>query len=431
MLKDDSRKIKKGDIFIALKGTLNDGHDYIDEAIKNGACMVICEHGDYNCDTICLNDTKKFLNNYLKLYFPDIKVIGITGTNGKTTTAFLIYQALNMLDVKCAYIGTIGFYIDKKICDLKNTTPSSLDLFEMINEAYESGCKYISMEVSSHALDQGRCDFINFDYAFFTNLTRDHLDYHYTMENYALAKQKLFKNLSKLNIVNIDSPYKDYFLVNNYITYGFNLSDYRISNNNGFYLNQDKYITHLYGKYNLYNISCVIILLQLLNIDKKKIKQVIKKLKAPEGRMKTIKYKNNTIIIDFAHTPDAMENVIKSLDKYNHLYIIFGCGGERDRGKRPIMGNIATKYASYTIITNDNPRGEDENDIVRDILSGIINDKYEIELNRVKAVQKGIQLLEKNDILLLLGKGHEKYQALKNGDVYYSDLEEVLKCIRR
>ena len=427
MLRDDSRKVKKGDIFIAIK----DGHNYIDDAIKNGAETIICEHGNYNQDTVYLKDTKEFLSNYLKINFPDIKVIGITGTNGKTTTAFLIYQALNMVDIKCAYIGTIGFYIDKKICDLKNTTPSSLDLFEMIKKAYKEGCKYISMEVSSHALDQGRCDFIQFDYAFFTNLTRDHLDYHGTMENYALAKQKLFKNLSKLNIINIDSPYKDYFLINNYITYGFGMSDYMISNEKCFYLNYDKYIMHLYGKYNLYNMSCVIILLKLLNIDKKKIKHVIKRIKAPEGRMKIIKYRSNKIIIDFAHTPDAMENVIKSLDRYNHLYIIFGCGGERDKGKRPLMGDIATKYANYTIITNDNPRGENENDIVKDILSGIKNNRYEIELNRVNAVQKGIQLLEKNDILLLLGKGHEKYQALKNGNIYYSDLEEVLKCIRR
>jgi len=431
MLKDNSQKIKNGDIFIAIRGVNNDGHSYINEAIKNGAKMVICEYGNYSVDTVICKDTKEFLNNYLKVNYPKIKVIGITGTNGKTTTAYLIYQALNILNIKCAYIGTIGFYLEKKVKDLNNTTPSSLEIFNMMNEASKNKYEYIVMEVSSHALDQGRCDFISFDYAIFTNLTEDHLDYHKTMENYALAKQKLFKDLSKINIINNDSEYADYFKINNYVTYGFKKSDYNINVKKYFSVNNNVYKTKLYGKHNVYNLSCVVVLLNLLKIPKYMIKKVIYKLKAPDGRMKTINYFSNKIIIDYAHTPDAFKNVINSLNNYHKLYIVFGCGGNREREKRALMGNIATNCADYVIITNDNPRYEDENAILLDILKGICKNNYEIELNRGKAIEKGIQLLKKNDILLVLGKGHEKYQIIKNNKIFFSDLDEVLKCIRR
>ena len=181
MLKSNSKDINKGDTFIALKGTKYDGHDYVNEAIKNGASMVIVEHGNYPVTTMVVKSTIDYLNTYLKVLMPKINIIGITGTNGKTTTAYLIYQALNELNIKCAYIGTIGFYLDKKIRDLNNTTPGNLELFDYINKAYESGYQYIVMEVSSHALKQGRCNFIDFSYASFTNLTEDHLDYHLDM----------------------------------------------------------------------------------------------------------------------------------------------------------------------------------------------------------------------------------------------------------
>ena len=432
MLKDNSKDIKPGDIFIALKGYRSDGHKYIKDAIKNGAKMIICEHGKYDVQTVICDDTKEFLNSYLKLFYPKIKVIGITGTNGKTTTAYLIYKALNMLDIKCAYIGTIGFYLDKKIKDLDNTTPSSLELFNMMNLASLNNFEYLVMEVSSHALNQGRCDFISFDYSIFTNLTEEHLDYHKTMECYAKAKQILFKDLTKgISLINNDSKYANYFKFHNFYTYGFSASDYNISVDKNINVNNNVYKTRLYGKYNVYNMSCVIILLDLMKIPYKKSKNVIGKLLAPEGRMEIIKYKSNKIIIDYAHTPDAMKNIINSLEKYRKLYIIFGCGGNRDKLKRPMMGKIASESADYLILTNDNPRYEDEIKIIADIKKGILKNNYEIILNRQKAIEKGIQLLKKNDILLVLGKGHEKYQIIKNKKIYFSDLDEVLKCIRR
>ena len=432
MLKDNSKLIKKGDIFIALKGIENDGHDYIEEAIKNGAKMIICEHGKYDIDTVECDDTKLFLTNYLKLFFPDIKVIGVTGTNGKTTTAYLIYQALNKLNIKCAYIGTIGFYLDEKIKDLVNTTPSSLELYNMIEEAYKNNYEYVVMEVSSHSLSQGRCDFIDFSYTIFTNLSRDHLDFHKTMHNYALAKQRLFKDLSHgINIINNDLFYTKYFKIGNYVTYGFKKSDYQISMKKGFSVNNSKYRMNLYGKYNVYNMSAVITFLKVINIKDNDIKKVVSLIHAPEGRMQVINYLCNKIIIDYAHTPDAMKNVINSLDNYNNLYIVFGCGGQRDKTKRPLMGKIASMSSKYVIITNDNPRFEDEKIIINDILKGIKKYNYEIELNRKKAIKKGIHLLKNNDILLVLGKGHEKYQILKDKKVYFSDMDEVLKCIRR
>ena len=195
MLKSDSRLIKEGDTFIAIKGDVYDGHMFIEEAIKNGATEVIVEKGEYNVSTKKVVSTKEYLNSYLKDKMPNIKIIGVTGTNGKTTTCYLIWQMFKMLGVKCAYIGTLGYFIDGKEKELINTTPGSIELFELINHSYKCGCRYVVMEVSSQALSQGRVDFIGFDYAIFTNLTQDHLDYHKTMDSYACTKQKLFKLL--------------------------------------------------------------------------------------------------------------------------------------------------------------------------------------------------------------------------------------------
>ena len=220
MIQNDSRKVKKGDIFIAIKGVVNDGHDYIDEAIKNGASKIICEYGK----GVIVKDTKKYLEDYLKDNYYDqikhLKLIGITGTNGKTTTAYLIYQALNQLGIKCAYIGTLGFYMDGIYQKLNNTTPDLLELYQLLLKAKK--CQYVVMEVSSQGLSYGRVETLKFDYCIFTNLTEDHLDYHKTMENYAASKQLLFKKLksSGVSIINIDDKYHNYFKTNQTITYG-------------------------------------------------------------------------------------------------------------------------------------------------------------------------------------------------------------------
>ena len=299
--------------------------------------------------------------------------------------------------------------------------------------AYDNNYNYIVMEVSSHALKQKRCDFIDFSYAIFTNLTEDHLDYHKDMSDYMETKKILFEKLCKgINIINNDSAYALNYKINNYVTYGFTKSDYNIVEfKKNVIVNNVKYKTNLIGKHNVYNMSCVIIILLLLNIDSKTIQNVTKKLLPPPGRLECLKYKTNFIYIDYAHTPDAVLKAIETVSKikHNRLITILGCGGRRDPYKRPIMGMIAINNSSYTIITSDNPRDEDPNTIAKQMVQGLDNSNYEIILNRAKAIKKGIQLLQKNDILLVLGKGHEDYQFVGNRKIHFSDLEQIKKYI--
>ena len=420
-IKDDSRKIVKGDTFVALN-KIHDGHDYILDAIKNGASKVVVEKGLYDVETIVVKDTHEYLVNYLKENYyhliKDLKLIGMTGTNGKTTTCFLIYQALNKAGIKCAYIGTIGFYIDDKIKDLSNTTPDILEIYEMLIMCVENNVSYVVMEASSHALDMHRLDGLEFDYGIFSNLTQDHLDYHETIENYIKAKQKLFDKVKIKTFVNIDDSYKDYFIKDNTITYGLRDSDYYLKDyeinlsGSSFKVNNNSYKTNLIGKHNLYNVLVVIALLNELKIDN--INLIVETLKCPSGRMDIVKKDSNLIIVDYAHTPDAVNNIINSVKELNpnKIITIIGCGGNRDRTKRPIMSKIACSNSDYVIFTNDNPRCEDPNQIINDMLQNLDNLNYEIILNREKAIIKGIQTLTKNDILLVLGKGHETYQII-------------------
>ena len=431
MLQSDSRKIKLGDTFIALKGYNDDGHDYIEDAIKNGASKIVCEHGSYSVKTIIVDNTNEYLNKYLKTNNIDIKIIGVTGTNGKTTTCYLIYQLLNNLGINCAYIGTIG-YIYKDICeDLNNTTPGGLELYYLIKRSKEYGCKYIVMEVSSQALDQKRVDFLEFDYAIFTNLTRDHLDYHKNIDNYINSKKRLFELLKEngKSIINNDDKYSDNFKIYNYKTYGFKNSDYTINKDD--YINGDKYNIPLLCDYNKYNILAAISLLYEMGYKYEDLYNLVSKLKEPSGRMEVINYNSNKIIIDYAHTPDALDNVLNGIKKYvkGRIITIVGCGGNRDKGKRSMMGEIATNLSNYVIFTSDNPRYEDPNKILSDITNLLYNKNYEIESNRENAIKKGIQLLDNNDILLVLGKGHEKYQIIKGKKYPFDDKEVILKNI--
>lgn len=439
-IKIDSRKVSPGDTFIALKGVKSDGNDYIDDAIKRGATKIVCESGKYDVETIIVDDTKEYLKNYLyDNYYDkikDLKLIGMTGTNGKTTTCFLIYQALNKLDIKCAYIGTIGFYIDDEKRILNNTTPNLYEIYNMLLECVDKNIEYVVMEVSSQGIAMGRVETLEFTYAIFSNLTQDHLDYHKTMEEYALAKQKLFKH-TKYAIVNSDDKYSDYFLLDNEnITYGKD-GDYKISNiecsldGSKFKLNDEEYFTKLIGEYNVYNMSVVIILLKLLKINS--IKDIVSKLDSPNGRMDIIKYNDNNIIIDYAHTPDAVEKIIKEVSKirHNRVITVIGCGGNRDKTKRPIMGKIATDLSDYVIFTSDNPRHEDPKKIINDVVCKLDNDNYKIIIKRKKAIKSAIQMLSKNDILLVLGKGHEEYQIIKDKIIPFSDKNIVIKYTRR
>jgi len=438
MIKDDSRKVLKGDTFIALK-KVNDGHDYVKDAIKNGASRVIVERGLYDVETVIVNDTHKYLVDYLKLNYydkiKDLKLIGMTGTNGKTTTCYLLYQALNKAGFKTAYIGTIGFYMDNKIKDLNNTTPDILEMYELLLECVDNNIEYVVMEASSQALDMHRLDGLEFTYGIFSNLTQDHLDYHKNMDNYIKAKQILFENVKEKTFVNIDDEYYKYFIKDNSITYGFNDSDYILNyydiniKNTFFKVNGLSYKTNLIGKHNLYNILAVIAVLSELNIND--IENIVSSLMSPPGRMDVIRKDSNLIIIDYAHTPDAVLNVINSLKeiKHNNIITIIGCGGNRDKTKRPIMSKIACSNSDYVILTSDNPRLEDPNSIIEDMLQNLDNKNYEIVVNREKAIIKGIQTLEKNDILLVLGKGHETYQIIGNTKYNFDDKKIVLDNI--
>ncbi len=446
-IQTDSRKIKPGDTFVAVKCEVNDGHQYIEKAIEAGATKVVVEHAkDYGVETIVVEDTRDYLNQYLKEhynpYIEKMNFIGITGTNGKTTTAMLLHDALNLLGEKTAYIGTVGFYIRKKVCSLPNTTVDTCDMYNLFMQAYEAGCKNIVMEMSSHALENGRCETLEFDYALFTNLTQDHLDEHGTMENYALAKQKLFKRLKSKGtaIINRDDDYFPYFDLkeNHTISFGFEPSNYQIlsyhMSNTGtdftYQIEEKEYSVHtlLLGRYNIYNVLGVIAVLHEMQIPNDTIADLISKLKPPVGRMDTILYKSNSIIIDYAHTPDAFANLFHTVKEFQkgNIYVVFGCTGDRDRTKRSIMTNMVAELSNYFIITNDDPHFEDTTQIVNDMIAGLECDHYEICLDRKLAIQKGIDLLKKDDILLILGKGHEEFMIVGKEYIPFNDKKEVL-----
>ena len=449
-IKYNSKKIQKGDTFIALK-TNNDGHKYIEDAIKNGATKIIAEHGNYPVETLIVENTKDYLVKYLHdNYYKEIEsltLIGVTGTNGKTTTCMLIHNMLNKLGRKTAYIGTNGFYINKFIKELPNTTPEIIDIYDLLIEAKKEGCEFVCLEASSHGLDQNRLAGLKFDYAIFTNLTHEHLGYHKTMENYALAKQKLFKMLrnNKYAIINNDDIYKDYFINsdNTNITYSFNKGDYYVKeyeitplNSRFTIINNNKeftFTTKLLGKHNIYNSLTSIIVLNKIGYTFEEINKILNIVNGPVGRMENIHYKNNNIIIDYAHTPDGVENVLKTAKELhpNRIITVIGCGGGTgsDREKRSEMGNLVLSLSDKVIFTNDNPRDEDPNQIINDLLKNKASDNYIIELDRETAIEKGIKLLTSYDILLILGKGHENYQIIGTTKTHFSDKETVERII--
>ncbi len=448
-IKTDSRKVVKGDTFIALKGNTVDGHDFIDSAIKNGAEKIICEHGKYDVDTINVSDTHEYLKNYLvnnySREFEDLKLIGVTGTSGKTTTCFLTYQILNKLGIKTCYIGTIGCYIDNDVVELSNTTPDILELYNLLLTAKEKGCKVIVMEVSSHSLAEERIKGLKFDVCAFTNLSQDHLDYHKTMEEYCKCKVKIINYLKDNGkiIVNVDDEYSKYFICDKSLSLGINGSNYKIKEFHMenthtdilFNVNNDSYEvrTNLIGKFNVYNYLTSLALINNLGISVNDIINVTDSINAPVGRAQIIKVGTSIAVIDYAHKPDAVSKIIPLFREVTKgkIITIIGCGGDRDPMKRPIMGNIATSLSDYVILTNDNPRTEDEKLIMKDILEGITTDNYEVIYDRKDAIKKGISMLKDNDCLLILGKGHEDYQIIGRTKIHLSDYEEVIKNINK
>lgn len=446
----DSRKVKPGQTFVAIKGYTVDGHDYIDKAILNGATEIIAAHEVESSVPVTIVDDpasyfQKLLVEEYSDEFKDLKLIGITGTNGKTTSAYLTYQMLNLLGKKACYIGTLGFMCGDYFEELPNTTPEILTMYKLLEKAKDLGCEYVAMEVSNFALDLKRIEGLKFVAGSFTNLSEDHLDYHKTMENYMNCKLKLVNYIKKDGVltVNIDDEVSKKFMeiFKNTKTYGFSKADYEIINDDihpdhtnidfTVYGKEYKVTTNLTSKFNIYNYFTMFSILHELGFSCEELIEKTKDLKAPKGRCETYKVKDGFVVIDYAHTPDAVLKVVtayKELAK-GRVITLVGCGGDRDPIKRPIMGEIASHYSDYVIFTDDNPRCENHEKIMEDILNGVTKDNYEVCLDRKEAIKKALDKIEKNDIVLLLGKGHEDYQIIGHTKIHLDDSEEVLKYI--
>ena len=348
---------------------------------------------------------------------------------------------LNLIGIKTAYIGTIGFYIDDMIFKLDNTTPEISLLYNMLYYAKKRKCKVVVMEVSSHALKQDRIYGLLFDSVLVTNITRDHLDYHKTLKDYIKSKQKLIYQTrgKKICILNKKDKYYKKFKIkdNNNLIIGKNVKITLVlmNSSNTYVVVKDKvkkcFILPFMGLFNVYNFLYAYYVIKYLGYNLNPLKDKYYLLKEPPGRMEKVKYKSNNIFIDYAHTPDAVLNVLKTVSKVknNGIITIIGCGGERDKEKRPIMAKAACKYSSLVIFTNDNPRWEDEKEIMKDILKGA-SKNYEVIYDRYDAIRKGVRMLKDNMILMILGKGHEDYQIIKGEKLYFSDKDAAYKVIK-
>lgn len=450
----DSRKIQKGDIFVAMKGFSTDGNNYIDKAIKNGAVCILTDEKEHNFSAYkdisfyYIKDLRKHLGVICaNLYgHPEkkLKIIGVTGTNGKTTSTYILENILE----NSSRVGTTNYRVKDKFYEAHNTTPESMDIIKLMAESVEKGVEYFIMEVSSHALALGRVDMLEFDGAIFTNLTQDHLDYHKTFEAYFKAKchlMDLLKKDAKISL-NVDDKYIKTIHSKKAVSFGIKNGEIRGEvleyTNKGMNIlikvkdEIKKFHTSLIGEYNLYNILGVVSVLINLGIDFNEIVDKISKMKPVVGRFELIENNLNArIVVDYAHTPDGLENVLNTLKNITKgkVYCVFGAGGDRDKTKRPIMGKIATKYCDYLILTSDNPRTEDPLAILSDIEEGIKEQNYtkyiKIE-KREEAIKYAISLLKENDGLMIAGKGHETYQIIGKKTRYFSDQEEVKKCLQ-
>ena len=450
----DSRSIKKGSMFICIRGNTVDGHDYIDESIKKGAkAILIDKKVKYQKDItyIKVNDTKKAMPIIAKNFFENpshrINLIGVTGTNGKTSTVSFIRQIIEYED-KVGSIGTIEICDGDKTIESKNTTPESLDIQRSLNNMIYNDCKYCIMEVSSHALVLDRVEGIDYEIGVFTNLTQDHLDFHKNIENYKKAKEKLFYKTKSINLFNIDDKTGLEFFKNNSnknvknYTYAldkdadFRATDIKLFRDKIEYtlIVKDKMYPvsiPILGYFNVYNSLAAISTCILLGIKCEEVIKRVENLKPIPGRLDYVKNeKGIDIVVDYAHTPDALFNLIKSCRIFTNgrIILVFGCGGNRDKKKRPLMGKIAQQNCDIVIITSDNPRFESEMDIINDILNGIDKNlnNYLIIKDRMDAIKKSIEICEKGDLIIISGKGHENYQ-IKGGKKYFFDDKQIAK----
>ena len=418
----DSRKIKDGDIFVALEGSISDGHKYIKQAIENGAKGVLVSkkvEPEFPVEYILVKDLRKNLGKIASNFYgypqKKLKIIGITGTNGKTTSTYLLESILGK--EKVARIGTVEYKIGDEVIEAPNTTPESLDIVKMCKKAVEKGLEYLVMEVSSHALSLGRVDMLEFDVASFTNLTLDHLDYNENMDNYFQAKRKLFTMLkdSKKSSINMDDIYGDR-LYKEFGGYSYSLTKSADLTGEIVEFHSDGQFVRLnlmgeifeeklaiLGRYNLYNVLGVIGIALQLGIGKNIILEKLKDIKGAPGRFELVNCgQDYIVVVDYAHTGDALENILKSINelKKGRVITVFGCGGDRDATKRPIMGEIAQRLSDIAILTSDNPRTENPHLIIEDVKKGMNGDHYLVEEDREQAIVKAIEIAQKNDIIL-------------------------------
>ncbi len=458
----DSRIAGPSSLFVALKGAKDDGAEYVSQAIDRGAVCIVKDHRHRIpsvADHVCLlevDDARAFLQEIAHRFYQHpsscVDCIGVTGTNGKTTTTYLIDSILSCAGKKCGVIGTINCRFGHKTIPLNNTTPHLLDLCAYLSQMKESGCACCAMEVSSHALEQGRVDGIDFRVGIFTNLTQDHLDYHKDMESYFMAKAKLFLSLkeSATAVINIDDPFGQRLtgmarskrlsyglhhgadVIAEHIQLGFRETNFVMSIGR----NQCHITTRLVGQYNVYNILAAAAACHALGVKMEDIRQGVENMEHVPGRLESVDCGQKfSVFVDYAHTDDALRNVLMNLRavKKTRIILVFGCGGDRDKSKRVKMGRVASELADFSIVTNDNPRSENPQEIVERIVAGFAHDRYLIILDRKDAIARALAMAQAGDVVVIAGKGHENYQIVKDKKIHFDDRDvakEFLLCSR-
>lgn len=461
----DSRLVEEGDLFLALKGLQSDGRQFIEQAIENGAVAVLAEKG---VDGPLLKTYQKKvpvieverlnpLAGLIAAKFYDqpstkMKVLAVTGTNGKTTCTYLLALALNLLGEKAGVMGTLGYGVVPHLQDTNHTTPDAVAVQRCLSELVHEKVSSVAMEVSSHGLDQYRISGTEINAALFTNLSRDHLDYHGDMASYSKSKERLFywPNIEHV-VINSDDIYGRGYIeqwqgAGELTSYGFekelspdvhgrqlHLSDAGMRFQVVFGGFAFEVQSQLMGEFNAANLLGVIALLLKQGFTSKQIQEVVPKLSPPAGRMERVAAEDGpAVIVDYAHTPDALENVLSALKQHTggKLLCLFGCGGDRDKGKRPLMASIAEQYADGVVVTSDNPRSEDPNQIIQEILAGIKNQQnVMVEVDREKAIQQAISQAQQGDVVLIAGKGHERYQEIKGQKYPFDDKQLAEKAL--
>lgn len=458
----DSRNVSKGDVFVAINGTVVDGHEFIDDVIEKGAVAIICEHTPSsqldNVTYVEVDNSSKALafiaSNYYQVPSGNLKLVGVTGTNGKTTIASLLYQLFKKAGYKVGLLSTVKIMVDEKEFPATHTTPDSLTINSYLSQMSDEGVEFCFMEVSSHGIHQYRTEGLNFTGGIFTNLTHDHLDYHNTFAEYRDVKKSFFDKLPKtaFSLVNSDDKNGLVMLQNtNSKQYTYALKTYanyraQILENqfNGLLLkiNDQEVWTRLIGNFNAYNLLAIYGTAELLGLENEEILRLISELESVSGRFEYFVTEGKiTVIIDYAHTPDALKNVIETINsirtKNESLITVVGCGGDRDKTKRPKMAHIASALSSKAVFTSDNPRSEDPQVILSEMEEGVAPQNFKKTLtivDRKQAIKTACQLAEPNDIILVAGKGHETYQEVKGVRTNFDDykiVEEFLNQLQK